>query len=88
MNTNDRERSFHCNSERNLVQTKAKLVSIIDGSNVASPLFQMVTQTVNSTAIRITIIPNGYIGTSRIFCHRTDNNASGALADLIIGGIT
>ncbi|CAF3037720.1 unnamed protein product, partial [Rotaria socialis] len=49
------------------------------------PAFQLQTEQVNSTTIRIHVIPNGYIGVNRINCHWDDKKKYAQVVDLIIG---
>jgi hypothetical protein len=58
----------------------------IENPILAAPKFLLKTEQMNSTTIRIRIIPNGYIGMNRIICHWENNLTFGQTADLTIGG--
>ncbi|CAF4552199.1 unnamed protein product [Rotaria sp. Silwood2] len=64
-----------------------ELIASIYNPILTSTEFQLKTEQVNSTTIRIHIIPNGYIGVSRINCHWSTNITYRETVDLYIGGI-
>jgi hypothetical protein len=74
LRSTDAEGIFYCNGQ-------------VDYPILTSPKFELKTEEMNSTTIRIRIKPNGFIGVNRISCHWNDNLTYGQAADLIIGGI-
>ncbi|CAF2529323.1 unnamed protein product [Rotaria sp. Silwood2] len=62
-----------------------ELIASIYNPILTSTEFQLKTEQVNSTTIRIHIIPNGYIGVSRINCHWSTNITYRETVDLYIG---
>ncbi|CAF0815218.1 unnamed protein product [Rotaria sp. Silwood1] len=85
IDSTDKERTFYCSSRVNLDKQGNKLMASIDKPVSTSPEFILKHEQANSTAIRIRIIPNGYIGVNRIICHWDNNITYGQIADLIIG---
>ncbi|CAF5051847.1 unnamed protein product, partial [Rotaria magnacalcarata] len=86
LNSTEKERIFHCSSPVELHKQRAKLTVSIEKPIVTPPAFQLQTEQVNSTTIRIHVIPNGYIGVNRIHCHWDDKENYAQVVDLIIGG--
>ncbi|CAF3239766.1 unnamed protein product, partial [Rotaria socialis] len=72
LNSTETEGIFHCSSPVELHKQRAKLTVSIERPIVTPPAFQLQTEQVNSTTIRIHVIPNGYIGVNRINCHWDD----------------
>ncbi|CAF1647953.1 unnamed protein product [Rotaria magnacalcarata] len=85
LNSTEKERIFHCSSPVELHKQRAKLTVSIEKPIVTPPAFQLQTEQVNSTTIRIHVIPNGYIGVNRIHCHWDDKENYAQVVDLIIG---
>lgn len=87
LRSTDAEGIFYCNGQIDFKKRRSKLTASIDYPISTSPKFQLKTEEMNSTTIRIRIKPNGFIGVNRISCHWNDNLTYGQAADLIIGGI-
>jgi len=87
LRSTDTEGIFYCNGRVELKKQRSKLMASIENPIPAAPEFLLKTEQMNSTAIRIRIIPNGFIGINRINCHWSDNLPNGQVADLTIGGI-
>ncbi|CAF4346967.1 unnamed protein product [Rotaria socialis] len=85
LNSTETEGIFHCSSPVELHKQRAKLTVSIERPIVTPPAFQLQTEQVNSTTIRIHVIPNGYIGVNRINCHWDDKKKYAQVVDLIIG---
>ena len=85
-NSTEKERIFHCSSPVELHKQRAKLTVSIEKPIVSPPAFQLQIEQVNSTTIRVHVIPNGYIGVNRIRCHWDDTLLYHHAVDLIIGG--
>ncbi len=87
LRSTDTEGIFYCHSLIEINKQQNKLTASIEKPILTSPKFLFKTELLNSTTIRIRIIPNGYIGINRINCHWNNNLTYGQTADLIIGGI-
>ncbi len=86
LNSTDAQGIIYCNGRVDINKQRNKLTASFDRPISAPPIFQLKTEQVNSTTIRIYILPNGYIGTNRISCYWDNNVTYGQTADLIIGG--
>lgn len=62
-----------------------KLTVSIDKPMLSSQKLLLRTSKINSTTIRIRVIPNGYVGINTISCYWNNNRTFAQTADLIIG---
>ncbi|CAF1369710.1 unnamed protein product [Rotaria sordida] len=84
-NSTEKQGIFYCSSRIDLNEQNNNLMASINYSVLTSPAFELKTEQVNSTTIRIRIIPNDYIGINRIICHWNNNITYGKPINLTIG---
>ena len=87
LNSTDKQGIFYCYSQVKKIDQDNKLMASIDDPTATSLKLQLKTEQVNSTVIRIRIIPNGYLGINYVSCYWNNNITYGQTAELIIGGI-